>query len=98
VILYWGFPGSEDYARYEPTTNPIPNSDPGYDQAFGPNLYLDYGLEYKVSRNSTVNLNLYNIMGWFNPTLNKRNFILGEQKANYRSEAASIGVAYRAKF
>jgi iron complex outermembrane receptor protein len=105
TIIYWGFPGSESYAHYNQATAPsnpdptqqLPYAEPGYTKAFGPAFFVDYGFEYKLTDWSTVNLNLYNVLGWFDERLNKRNYILGEQNANYRSDAASIGVAFNAR-
>ena len=46
-------------------TQQLPYAEPGYTKAFGPAFFVDYGFEYKLTDWSTVNLNFYNVLGWF---------------------------------
>lgn len=102
MVFYWDFPGSEDYAAYNRSTatstpgnsESFPQSDPGYREAFRGNYYVTSGMQYQVTSYSALSLHAFNWLGWFDEENNKRNYILGEQNANYRAEAPSIGVAF----
>jgi outer membrane receptor for ferrienterochelin and colicin len=106
---YWGFPGMEDYADYDPygyppgetsfenTGTTYPDGSPfpehrfvedGWEKAYRCNLFLNMGLEYKASKNLTLGLNGYNLLGIFDKNLNKRNYIASN--ADYRTHAPSV--------
>lgn len=98
--VYWGFPGGEDLTEYN-NSLPTPNagiglSDPGYDEAFEANVYLNAGLECRPWQRAAIRLDLYNLLGWFDEDLNKRNYI--NRISEYRSEAAAIGLTMRVDF
>jgi len=71
-------------------------SDPGYDKAFRGNYYLNLGAEYLAGQHWQLRLDLYNILGWIDKDLNKRNFT--ERVSEYRSEAAAAGLSLRYTF
>lgn len=97
---YWGFPGDEDLANYNASL-PAPNgflplADPGYKKAFRGSYFLDFGLERRINCDQGVlRLDLYNVLGWIDQDLNKRNVL---RRAYYRSEAAALALSLRWKF
>jgi outer membrane receptor protein involved in Fe transport len=94
--VYWGFPGAEDLAKYNQTLAPnysgsIAQADPGYEEAWGPNVYLDFGYQQRWSKHLSWRVDLYNVLGWIDIDLNKRNYI--NRLDTYRSEAAAVGLS-----
>jgi outer membrane receptor protein involved in Fe transport len=94
--VYWAFPGARDLAQYNETLAPaysgsIAQADPGYDKAFEANVYLDAGYQYRWTKHITWRADLYNILGWIDIDLNKRNFI--NRVSDYRPEAAAAGLS-----
>jgi iron complex outermembrane receptor protein len=100
VIYYSGFPGAQDYANYAATlaTAPsgVPLSDPGYTKPYGPNLYVNLGLEYRPSEQWSIRLDGYNLAALWDPTLSKRNYIL--RQSEFSVEPASLAVSVRYRF
>ncbi len=100
--IYWGFTGAHDQTRYNnkegtfPTSTGLGLSDPDYDKAFKGNYYLNLGSEIQFNQHWSTRLDLYNILGWIDKDLNKRNFT--ERVSEYRSEAASAGISLRYSF
>jgi iron complex outermembrane receptor protein len=99
--IYWGFPGDEDLtefdnARFAATGSDNRVSDPGFLDAFQENIYLNYALQYQPNDRLTARLELFNILGWFDRDLNKRNFIF--QPTTYRSEAPALGILCRLQY
>ncbi len=99
--VYWGFPGARDLAMYNETLAPsysgsIAQADPGYDKAFEANVYLDAGYQYRWTENLSWRFDLYNMLGWFDIDLNKRNYI--NRVADYRPEAAAAGLTVIATY
>jgi len=102
--IYWGFPGAEDLTQYnnmllESTGTPSSGlglSDPGYDKAFAGNYYLDLGLERKLRQHGAVRLDFYNVLGWFDQDLNKRNYL--NRLSEYRAEAAALALTARLEY
>ena len=102
--IYWAFPGARDLTEYNnyllaSTGTPSAGlglSDPGYDKAFGGNYYLDFGLERKIRDRSAVRLDLYNVLGWLDQDLNKRNYL--NRLSEYRSEAAALALTARLEY
>jgi outer membrane receptor protein involved in Fe transport len=93
--VYWGFPGAEDLAAFNNTlptiSGAIAQSDPGYSKASRANVYLDLGSQYRWTENISLRADLYNVLGWFDINLNKRNYI--NRVTEYRPEAAAAGVS-----
>ncbi len=98
--VYWGFPGDGDLTAYNNSLD-TPNgflglSDPGYKKAFRGSYFLDFGLERKIyCDRGAVRLDLYNVLGWIDQDLNKRNAL---RRAYYRSEAPALGLSARLEF
>jgi hypothetical protein len=99
--VYWAFPGDRDLTDFNNAyfaANGEPDgllglSDDGVFKAFRENVFLNYGLEYHPNRCVTARLDLFNILGWFDKDLNKRNFIF--ESSTYRSEAAAVAASVR---
>jgi outer membrane receptor protein involved in Fe transport len=68
----------------------------GWEKAYRGNYYLNLGLQYKPSKNLTIGMTGYNLLGIFNKDFNKRNYIASS--GDYRCEAAAVGVSLTYKF
>jgi len=99
VRCLWGYPGGEDMAKYNKEVlgdDPrLPISD-GSDKAFDPRAYLNVGLEFRQSESTTWRLDAFNILGWIDKDVNKRNVFW--RSGLYRNEAAAFGITLRHKF
>ena len=96
--VYWGFPGDQDLTDFDNAwftaqgdANQV--SDPGFSKAFQEAVFLNYALNYRVNDCVTARLDFYNLLGWFDRDLNKRNFIF--QPTTYRDEAAALAATVR---
>jgi outer membrane receptor protein involved in Fe transport len=100
VVYYYGFPGAQDYANYNASLSKpmsgLPYSDPGYSTPYGPNLYVNLGLEYRPSENWTLRVDGYNLAGLADPTLSKRNYYF--RLSEFSLEPASLAVSARYRF
>ena len=98
--IYWGFQGMKDYNYYVKATSPTSSStilmDDGWEKAYQGNYYLNLGLQYKPSKDLTIGVTGYNLLGIFNRDFNKRNYL--DSYGDYRCEAAAIGVSLEYKF
>jgi len=97
--IYWGFPGDEDLAEYNRSIgniNLLPVTDPGFTKAWRGSYFLDFGLQRKFCCDrGIVRLDLYNVLGWIDKDLNKRNML---RRASWRDEAAAVGLSARWEF
>ena len=98
LIAYWGFQGSKDFVNYlnSSRTADAAWTDPGYNDSFGPSIYFNVGLTHRVSKDLSIRLDGYNLLGIFNQQLNKREYIVDSYA--YRSMAPSVAVSLRWKF
>ncbi|HVM59829.1 MAG TPA: TonB-dependent receptor plug domain-containing protein [Verrucomicrobiae bacterium] len=100
VIFYSGYPGAQDYANYARTLpNPpsaVPLSDPGYTKPYGPDLFVNLGLEYRPSPECTIRLDGYNLAALADSTLSKRNYVL--RTSEFSIEPASVTASIRYRF
>lgn len=98
--VYWGFPGARDLTIYNGTlpapSGSIGSADPGYDKAFEASVFLDFGYQRRLTDHWTWRVDLYNVLGWADIDLNKRNYI--NRNSDYRAEAAAVGVSTTANF
>ena len=95
--IYWGFQGMKDYNNYVKATSPVDIlMDDGWEKAYQGNYYLNLGLQYQASKDLTIGVTGYNLLGIFNRDFNKRNYI--DSTGDYRCEAAAIGVSLEYKF
>jgi iron complex outermembrane receptor protein len=99
VVYYSGFPGGQDYANYAATiASPpggVPLSNPNYSTSYGPNLYLNLGMEYRASEHLTFRLDGYNLAALWDPTLSKRNYILRTSEFSVQPASLAVSVRYR---
>ena len=96
--IYWGFPGMKDYSNYVKATSPTSTlMEDGWEKAYRGNYYLNLGLQYQASKDLTIGVTGYNLLGIFNRDFNKRNY-LDDGNGDYRCEAVAIGVSVEYKF
>ena len=78
-----------------------PSIEPGWEKAYRGNYYLDMGLQYQASKNLTIGVTGYNLLGIFNRDFNKRNYITSNglsSGGDYRDYAPAVGVTLTYKF
>jgi outer membrane receptor protein involved in Fe transport len=99
VVYYSGFPGAKDYADYAATLasppSAVPLSDPGNNKPYGPNLFLNAGLEYRFNDHLTCRVDGYNLAALFDETISKRNYILRESEFSVQPASVAISVSYK---
>jgi iron complex outermembrane receptor protein len=101
--IYWGFPGMESLNKYTlentppdgywGTVNPL--VEPGWKKNARGNYYLDLGLQYQPSKDLTIGVTGYNLLGVFGKDLNKRNYM---SDVDYRDYAVAVAVSVTYKF
>ena len=65
-------------------------------RAFRGSYFLDFGVQRKLCCDQGIlRLDLYNVLGWIDKDLNKRNVL---RRAYYRSEAAALALSLRWEF
>lgn len=100
VVYYSGFPGARDYAEYSATfPNPpsaMPVSDPGHVEPYGPNLYVNLGVEFRPSDRWSVRLDAYNLAALVDETLSKRNYYF--RLSEFSVQPASLTASVRCRF
>ncbi len=94
--IYWGFPGMDDWNKYSQGPRPDPVIEEGWERAYRGNFYLNLGLQYKPSKDLTVGITGYNLLGMFNRDFNKRNYY--GSYGDYRCHAAAVGVSVTYRF
>ena len=90
--IYWGFPGMKDYQKEFPSSG----EENGWEKAYRGNYYLNLGLQYQPSKDLTIGVTGYNLLGIFDIDLNKRNYLASS--GDYRCEAPAVGVMVQYKF
>jgi len=96
---YWGFPGAQDLAAWngaQRSPGSLALADPGYDAAYGPSIYWNAGLECRPTKQLTLRVDAFNILGWADQTLNKRMYYF--RGSDYSSEAASVALSAKFTF
>jgi outer membrane receptor for ferrienterochelin and colicin len=94
--IYWGFPGQKDLNKYQASlAGAYPIMEPGWDEAYRGNYYLDIGLRYRPDKNLTIGVFGYNLLGIFDKELNKRNYL---SDPDFRELAPAVGVSVTYKF
>jgi iron complex outermembrane receptor protein len=99
LVYYSGFPGAEDYAHYAATLakppSGVPLSDPGFNTPYGPNLYLNMGVEYRPTEHLSFRVDGYNLVALVDQTLSKRNYILRESEFSVQPASVAVSMRYR---
>ena len=88
--VFWGIPGGEDLAEYNQTeigSVNLPATD-GSDKAWDESIFVNFGLLYQLTPELRIGGHAYNILGWWDKDLNKRNSF--QRTSQYRAEAASL--------
>lgn len=93
--VYWDFPGASDLAQYKNSQGEAV-TDPGFDDAFGTNAYLNFGLVYSPTTKLSIRFHAYNVLGWLDEDLNKRNYIM--RPWEYRIEAPALAMSLQYSF
>jgi iron complex outermembrane receptor protein len=92
AIFYWGWPGGKDYARLFAWSPARFDQENGL-ESFEPSYFWNMGLEYKYSAQTTVRLDAYNILGWFDKDLGKRKFgFTNDFPGMYRIQPPAFGL------
>jgi outer membrane receptor protein involved in Fe transport len=87
--VYWGIPGRKDMAEK------AGESIAGFDDPYQENIYLNLGMNYKVSKNLNVRATAHNILGWFDKKYNKRNCAFASQEGGFLTEAPSFSFSLK---
>ncbi len=99
LCVLWGTPGGEDWAKYRNAIFPNWDYDVDFDEPFGASAYLNLGAEYRWSKNTTINLMGYNLLGLIDKDLNKRRVGFDDQlPGHYRIQPAAFGASLTHKF
>ncbi|OHE82900.1 MAG: hypothetical protein A2107_06020 [Verrucomicrobia bacterium GWF2_62_7] len=105
--VYWGFPGAEDLAEWNAAEGPLYNLpaavpydmaliDPGYNKAFGPSVFWNVGVQYQPNKHLTLRADTYNMIGWMDGALGKRNYIV--RGSEYSVQAPAVVLSARWMF
>ncbi len=98
-IVYWGYPGGDDYAWQVDASDWARYDKDGADAFFEPSIFWNMGLECMYSENTTLRFDAYNILGWFEKDAGKRKFIYSAAiPAMYRCQPPAFGVQLTHKF
>ncbi len=94
--VYWGFPGAKALADWNGSRSSPLNyalADSGYTAAYGPSVYWNLGVEYHPAKPLTLRLDAFNVIGWFDKTLNKRIYYF--RGSDYSVEAAALALSVK---
>jgi long-subunit fatty acid transport protein len=103
--IYWGFPGQQDYAEYIKYERWTPGwfngwcYDDTYNGLMQPSIFLNLGVQFKPTKDLTVRVDGYNLLGIFDINLNKR--LIGYDPlspGDARAHAPALGVSLSYKF
>lgn len=96
AVHYSGFPGAKAYSEYAATfpTPPsaVPVSDRGYDVPYGPNLFVNAGVEFRPSRQWRLRLDAHNLAALADKTLSKRNYYFRLSEFSVQPAALTLTV------
>ncbi len=96
--IYWGMPGAVDLADYNRDWTrslklPLYKDS---QRAFEESVFLNTGLVYQVSRQWTLGLHAYNLLGLLDEDYNKRNYF--QRTSHYRDTEPSIALNFSYRF
>ena len=95
----YSMPDAEPGAKTDTFGNPTPAFpiiEDGWEKAYRGNYYLNLGLQYQPSKDLTIGVMGYNLLGIFNKDFNKRNY--WASNGDYRNQAPAVGVSLTYKF
>ncbi len=74
LICNWDNPGGEDTVDYAimEQTNPWRRNDTEDEAPFGPHFYMNFGIEYRHSKNLLFRFDAHNVLGWLDTDVNLR--------------------------
>jgi outer membrane receptor protein involved in Fe transport len=99
LCVLWGSPGGKDAAEYRNYLFPNWDYDLSLDEAFKTSAYLNLGAEYKWSKNTTLNVTGYNLLGLVDKDLNKRRIGFDrELPGRFRIQPVAIGASLTHRF
>lgn len=99
VRAYWGLPGAADLAAWNASlTTPfdLALTDPGYTKAFGPSVFWNAGVQFQPNQRLTLRADTYNMVGWIDGALSKRNYIV--RGSEYSVQAPAVVLTARWTF
>lgn len=98
AVHYSGFPGAQDFANYAATLKTVPSampfSDPGYTAPYGPNFYVNTGVEFHPSGPWSIRLDGYNLAALADETLSKRNYYFRMSEYSVQAASAALALQY----
>lgn len=99
VIIYWGCQGRKDYLAYTKDYQSWDYTPGVSDKKIGdPAYFLNLGLSYTFNKHLEVACNAYNVLGWFDESLNHRDYAFsGIQRSSTMTlpPAVSFALTYR---
>jgi hypothetical protein len=101
LVVYWFNPGGEDYGKY---IRQAPGKNVGYYNlggtgAFQPSYELNFGVQCDYSKNLTLRVDVYNVLGWIEERLCKRRVgFNGDRPGEYRIMPSALGFQLMYKF
>ncbi len=103
IQVLWGFPGGQAYQDYKNSMPYFGAGTPtdtvaGYTQPYGPSAFLSLGVEYNITPHATLRFDAYNVLGWFDQTLNKDIVTGGLWSGEYRVEAPAYALTLKYEF
>ncbi|HOK67217.1 MAG TPA: TonB-dependent receptor [Anaerohalosphaeraceae bacterium] len=99
LSVLWGNPGGQDWADYRNHLFPNWDYDTAFKEPFKACAYLNLGLEYRWSKNTTVHLTGYNLLGLFDKDLNKRRVGFDDQMpGHYRIQPTAFSGSITCRF
>lgn len=99
LCVLWGSPGGQDAADYRDMLFPDWDYKSGFDEPFDVSAYLNLGAEYRWSKNTTLQIFGYDLLGWFDKDLNKRRVGFDrELPGRYRIQPVSFGATLTHRF
>jgi len=100
VVYYSGFPGAKSYAAYNASLSKAvsgaPLSDPGFSTPYGPDVFVNLGVEFRPADHWTIRLDGYNLAALADTTLSKRNYYF--RLSEFSVEPASMTISARYRF
>jgi outer membrane receptor protein involved in Fe transport len=99
LAVFWGSPGGQDAADYRDSLFPNWDYKSGFDEPFSTSAYLNMGVEYRWSENTTLQFFGYNLLGLADKDLNKRRVGFDrELPGRYRVQPVAFGATLTHRF